>query len=243
MGGALKLLGKQAGGGGGAYQATILADSPTVYWPLTDAAEPLVDLSGNGYSGDANATVTFSQAPMLTQGGDASCGFVNGGTTVDGSEIATASNPSTGGGMTIEAWFDSNNSSTPGGIVISMGNGNNGLAIEYNNEDQTSGALNYLSHSLVRANVANFADNAIHHVVATRTAGAGVIVYLDGVSVGNVGSVAMNALLSTDRLLVGRDRTVPRGMRGFTGRIGHAAFYNSVLTAARVSAHYNAGIA
>lgn len=85
---------------------------------------------------------------------------------------------------------------------------------------------------------ATFNDGAWHHVVFTRTQTTGAMtLYVDGVSVGTAtGSTQL--LDSTATLNIARSTGATNY---FAGSMDEIALYNTVLTPATVSAHYNSG--
>jgi hypothetical protein len=84
-------------------------------------------------------------------------------------------------------------------------------------------------------------DNATHHVAVTeQLSGSTVtaVLYLDGAQVATT-TYTSTALMTADRLFVGGDPWERWGV--FGGTLSHAAAHSSVLSAARIATHYNAG--
>lgn len=78
-----------------------------------------------------------------------------------------------------------------------------------------------------------------HHVVTTRDASNNFIVYVDGVSVYTVNFAPVAG--ATGLVLGGQSSTTSSRNLPTTARLDNVAFYNTVLSPARVLAHYKAG--
>jgi hypothetical protein len=75
-----------------------------------------------------------------------------------------------------------------------------------------------------------------HHVVAGFDRDAGITIYVDGLSRFNAGAISAD-VSNTGPFLVGKST----GYGYFTGDIDEVAVYPSLLAAARVQAHHDAG--
>jgi hypothetical protein len=88
------------------------------------------------------------------------------------------------------------------------------------------------------SSTSSYNDGGWHHVVFTRTMSSGAMtLYVDGVSRGGA-SGSTTSLTSPTSIDFGRVLTGPNY---FTGTMDELAVYNTVLSAATVTAHYNAG--
>jgi hypothetical protein len=82
-------------------------------------------------------------------------------------------------------------------------------------------------------------NGAWHHVVFTRTKATGALaLYVDGVAAGTVTGASTASLTSPVNLNLGR---IQAGSNYLLGSLDEVAVYNTVLSAATVSAHYAAG--
>jgi hypothetical protein len=216
------------GGGGNTYTAAVLADSPVAYYRLGDAGATAPDQMGgpNGaYSG-----ATAQAANLLPTQAGASTNFTGGQVNVPDSPASRLG----AGAFSIEAWIN-----FPAFVAW--------MALI----DEASRAYTLLftgdsAHWFVGAggsassgpNVgATLAAGQTYHVVVTVDAGNNFVSYINGTPASSTlgGHGATNS--STGFVIGGN----PSGGGGpFSGRIQELALYNTVLSAARVAAHYAA---
>ncbi len=218
------------------YDSVVLADSPASYWTLSDPTGTSAVDSADSNSGTYTAGFTLGGVMPPTRG-------LDGFTTFNGSTgyvvVTVASNIQFAGDCSLELWFK-----TSSGIAqvplsrwlsISPFSGY-GLAIN-DDSGHTGQFAAYFGGAWVRSGTNN-ADGAWHHGVATLDfAGSTVRLYVDGALVTTATSYA-KALTSSNNLNIAR--SVQTGSQFFNGSISSVAVYPSTLTAAQVTAHYNA---
>jgi hypothetical protein len=180
-----------------------------------------------------NGGVTLGQpGPLLTLASDMAQLF-NGSTGyLETAVAATTPLDISTGTLTTEAWIKT----SLGGLVNQLIVGRNYTTGYYMN---TNGAQISLWANGINANVyVPINDGIWHHVVATLTGGIASF-YKDGALVGirPLSGVPTSNAVALD---IGRDLAGPGAF--FNGSIGHVAVYNTALSAARIAAHYQAGV-
>jgi hypothetical protein len=218
------------------YSQTLLQDSPLAYWRLGElsgtSAADVQGIAGGTYSG----TYTLGQAgavasdnnPALALGGSGSVSVPN----------VAALNPS-GSACTLECWVKTTNASLQHliGGYHSPDNLGYGLATG-------AGATGKASYWSGGGNGGNWFESASsvnngawHHLAVVVSASA-TIIYIDG---------AADATLSGDLRPTSYAGTRALGARSdgsfaLTGMLDEVAIYGSALSAARIAAHYQAGV-
>lgn len=210
-----------------AYRETVLSDSPLVYFRLDETSGTVAaDSSGNGY----NATYQTQHFSFNTAG---AVGDGNKAITAFGSGTPAFISP---GGVPLptgnavrswEAWFKT---TTPGSTLISWGDANNSNPLRANGGSPATVGISSLS-SMPQTPAQN--DNQWHHVVATYD-GNIARSYFDGAFVGQQSGALNTPTPFTFRI----------GNDGFgfiwQGSLDEIAVYPTVLSAARVLAHFEA---
>ena len=228
------------------YRTAVLADAPYLYWRLDEASGTLVNDSG---SGNRDATLVTGGSAWQQDGALVSevRSKALSVTTATVNQNASAAAPGT---FSVEAWFRS--TSTDGGRILGIGN-----ATGSSPSTITDRQLYLAPNGRVMFGVGSGAgrrtiqsgstlnDGEWHHVVGTRqTGGTGTRLYVDGAL--QAGSTsATGVTLQTAYWRAGAEQMT--GWPGnpsstyFNGHLDELAVYTKALTAARVSAHYNAG--
>ena len=225
------------------YSATVLADTPLAFWKLNEATgTAAADSSGNALAGTYTGGYTLGAAPPSNAPGavllNGSTGYINCGTPA-ALNITAA--------WTLEAWIYLTSTPNGAGIICEAftGAGNNVLyAMSFSTAaGATASTLmaGFYTGSAWKAVAGPTPSlNAWHHACATWD-GTTLLLYLDGAQVASlVPGVAPVA--GNNGIYVGR-RWDASGAPYFPGRMASAAIYGTALTAARISAHYSAGIA
>jgi hypothetical protein len=221
------------------YAQNVLQDSPVAYWPLNETSGAVAnDLSGNGYSAAYQATPTLGAAPIAPGLGtsvalNGTSQYVSIGSVSGSLDTYTGS---------FEAWFNlpaaSNESGWPA-IISSDGSGANPIAVSA--AIQTNGTVDagYYSGSAWYQAKSSTAVNtgASFHLVYVNT-GTELLLYLNGVLVSSLATT--EAAVTVADWYLGFN---PSQTSYLNGRISNCAIYNTALSAARILAHYNAGIA
>jgi hypothetical protein len=170
-----------------------------------------------------------------------------GAYVLDGNDFVTTSLPQAQApaAFSTEVWFKT---SAKGGKLIGFGNSQTGSSSSYDRHTyiNTAGRLvfgtynNGAYQTISSPNIV--ADGAWHHMVSTMS-GAGMTLYVDGVSV--AANTAYTAAESNSGYWrIGYDNTsgwTGAGVNYFVGSMRFAAVYRTALTPAQVQNHYNAG--
>lgn len=241
--------------GRGGYDAEILADNPTAYWPLDElSGTSITDASGNGHTGTL-VSATINQSPIVTDGGRAY--------SMTGSPAYLNFGPNYGAfeSFAIEGWFNFGSVSNERHLFTKWGvtTGDQLTLFSWltstakiNFQLQTFGAGGGVKSLTSIASVTTGVD---YHIVLrfdkpTQTMGIYINGVLDNSAVvsGSLRVGTTKEYLSVAAKIV---NNVPTDMT--SGRYGiynvdNIAFYTyastatPALSAARILAHYNAGI-
>lgn len=237
----------------------MLIDNPIGYWPMSEpSSTPLAQnlaatvaapmVAGNIGSGGGSITFGSTILTNLVGAGSSNgeTGPVQGNTTG-----VTFTQPSSGNGqrlgaplnttystsaLTYELWIQGYNSTSAfptiiatAGVTLFIDNSGYPQIIYNNNSGGGTQTSQTTSHKVN--------DSGLHHLAVVTNAGAGTVsLYVDGMVV-YTGSDMWTAtiVLSGAAIMNGWSA-------GYTMTVAHVAFYASALSAARISAHYNAGV-
>ena len=223
-----------------AWVDEVNADSPRAWYRLSEqSGTTLFDASGNGHDGTYEGTLAnigVSGGPIV---GETDYYFAPNGTTDRGRPPTSAAFVG-GDGKTVEGWF--NAASGEGAyIYIQHAPGLESglgwvLALYVSGGTPTlRGRVDNATGGNEAASTAQFDDGAWHHAALTVSAAGAMKLYADGVEV------------DTDT----KDADFPANGTPFIGYlntnyedgdISEVVLYDSELSAARILAHYNAGI-
>ncbi len=208
-----------------AYTDAVLVDSPLGYWRLAETTGTVAtDTSGNSRNGTYVATPTLGVTSFAAGG----TGISLNGTTqyVDFGNL-TAWQLTTG---TYEVWFKRNGSLAGYTRLLLKVN-----AFSILLQDNVFGTYDW-GASLWWGSGITPSDGVWHHAVMTFDSGVtnGTKVYLDGTLVLTATVTVFSQ--TTDGLLAGGGAIQP-----FNGSVDEPAIYGTILSQARVSAHYEAG--
>jgi len=209
------------------YRNTILVDLPIAYWRLGELSGTVVADETTLYNGTYINSPTLGTSGLIS--GDANTAvYFNGTNYIDFGNL-TAFQISKG---TLECWIQTSNAGTG---VRSVFMKSLAYSLILNNnilETYDWGGVAFRSTGI------NIADNLKHHLVMTFDSGIvdGTKIYVDG------------ALVLTTRITISRQT---RGLAAaynsveapqyLTGILDEIAIYNYILSANRVTAHFNAG--
>ncbi len=226
------------------YPAGVMADAPSHYWRLGQAA-------GAATSPDQASARSLTLLSAVTGGvGGALNGSTDTAAAFAGSLSGRAATSVAEPGpqtFSLELWFSTTSAS--GGKLFGFGNSSTGTSSSYdrhlyldNAGHLTFGVYNGAARTVTTERTYN--DGAWHHVVATLSA-TGMVLYVDGVqSVGSAQATSAQAFDGYWRL--GGDALGSWPNSGssdnFAGTLDEVAVYPTALSAARVLAHYTAGI-
>lgn len=212
-----------------AYRDQVLADSPLGYWRLNEASGTnAADSSGNGNAGTyTGAGVTYSQPGLLLNEGDAAvlfdgvAGDVNLGNPA-AFQIGTG---------TLEAIVQTT-TKAPGANFRSIIGKNSAY---FMGVDQNGNLVFFdFTTSTARSSGVVITDGLPHHVVLTFQSGVagGSQLYVDGKAAGSGQLMTVSA--QTSSVALGWNSA----SQFFGGTVDECAIYGTVLSAARITAHY-----
>jgi len=217
-----------------AYPDEVLADGPVAYYRFEETAgTTAADTSGNGNVG------TYMNGALLNQASAANLGRA---VSFDGSDDYVGTPNTVGGNFSLEMWINTTATSATG----SQGYDGTGLLWS-----DVGGSANDFILAALNDHAAFFTGNpdatiegtsvlnggGWHHLVATRAQGGATQLYVDAVLQVS-GTSNGNLLTANGQIAVGGNVL---DSRYFDGLIDEVAYYPSVLSAARVQAHYAAG--
>lgn len=218
------------------YASAVGADSPIAYYRLGESAGTIAyDISGNGHNGTINGTVTLNQTGALTGSGDTNKAMLFDGST--GWISSTASIASGSGTWSIEAWVKKSGTPSVLSVIASFGtwgtaNETAFLAID------TSGFAQIGTFSGNHSSSVSVVDGAWHYLLGTYD-GTNMKLYIDGNTTPAVNVAQTMALTGTGVAVASAPSSIHDPL---AGTVDEVAFYNTNLSTARMTAHYNAGI-
>lgn len=218
------------------YQATVLADAPVAYYRFEEVAgTSALDSSGNGNTG------TYNNGPLLAQAGLPQLGLA---VAFDGIDDHVVTPRTVATDFTLELWLRTT-ATSPAGAQAFEGDGLLWSDVGGTANDFVLAALNDRAAfftgnpdtTVIGTTPLN--DGQWHHVVATRMMGGATRLYVDAVlqAVGTTNGSPLNALA---QIMVGGNTL---DSRYFEGLIDEVAYYTTVMSPARILAHFAAGTA
>lgn len=220
------------------YLTTVLADSPAAYWKLDETSgTSFADTSGSGLTLAGFGTFTVNQAPLINLG--KSVVTSGGGGFIQ--KLTSSAVLNANGKITLEAWVKCN---AVGGQIICSDDTSGSRYFQYSVGSNVLTVILFDSGGAThtRAGSVVINDNVRHHVVATYD-GATIRTYVDGVEDGS-GTADVFTLATTNsyvqlfaRHSSGADTAL------LIGTLDECAIYTTALSAARIAAHFAAGIA
>jgi glucose/arabinose dehydrogenase len=226
---------------GTTYASAVGADAPFVYWRLGETAgTAAADASGNARPGTYVGGVALNKAGALAGDGNPSV-------QLDGNDDDVIRNPITGVGTTAistDLWLKTTDTTKEAGIVSYAASSS---ADEFQLRDYRALRV-YIKGTRVDTGIA-LNDGQWHHLAVTWTSTGGAVrVYKDG-ALAFSNSVPVQAgasITGGGALVLGQEQdTVGGGFessQAFLGQLDEVALYPTALSAARVSAHRQAGI-
>lgn len=222
------------------YSSEVLADAPLAYYRQDDASGTVMaDSSGNGRNGtfENTANLTFGQASLLP--GDSA------GTAIKYHSTGRALVPFAAwmntSALTVEAWVKVT-TTAPWVQTVAIRRASTADVFQFR---LTNGRPEMLLWNIGNALSFTTAPSAlsvgVHHIVFTWDPTGNRTIYVDGVSVVSTAADASVRTGTSTPLYVGysagTDGETPDNLT-----IDEVAVYGTALTAARVQAHYNAGV-
>lgn len=221
--------------GGVASAGAIMDDSPRVYLPMEEASGYPQDASGNGAHVTAGAATAYHAAGAV----DFAITF-NG--TSDGFRIpdpgVTTQPVDVGNDFTLEAWIKRDGTSRSEAILHK---GADAFALQFDSGDNYVHLRKSGVGYVARSNVA-ITDTSWHHVAVTRT-GTTTVFYIDGAASGTTNEASSAETIQNNDLplAIGYNYNGGTPNSYFDGSIDEVAIFGSVLSAARILAHFQEG--
>lgn len=214
-----------------AYNTTILADSPLIYFQLNETSGTTFANSGSvgGTSSAIGSGVTKGVSGVDGSNAISLDGGANG-------YVSAASTPNfmSDNQFSVEAWVKTTVSGAK--TIVSYNPGSRGFTLGTNASNRaTFSIMNNNGTSTVTASgsTALINDGNWHHIVAT-AASATLTIYVDGVSTQNTSALGGTYGI-TGTFYIGQS-----GSGGFNGNVDEVALYDNALTSTQVTTHYNA---
>jgi hypothetical protein len=227
-----------------AYKAHVLADSPLGYYRLNESSGTVAhDSSGNGNNGTIAASgVSYSQVGLLQGDLDTSLAFTTSSGRV---ALPTAFNLNGSNAFSVEYWIKPTNANPGAGNFeyIGWGPASNGAHTGYALLLAGGASFNSLefqvgngtAHSTAIFSNSGIANGSVYYVAGTYD-GTTLKVFLNGVQKATATVAGPMSNSGTPSIDIATASF-------FAGTIDEAALYQSVLSQARITDHYNAGIA
>jgi hypothetical protein len=214
------------------YRGAVLADSPSAYWRLGEAAGPTARDSAGSHDATLNA-VAFSRTGAITNDNDTAFGFDGSASSVTVPYSAALNSPA----FSIECWAKAN--SIKGGWLIRSSSPSGGYGLvaclvlpTWQFGIQTSGWLFLHSRRIV--------TNRWTHLVGTFN-GSNLCLYADGVLSATEARSDFPPNTSSPTFF-GTSTNVPLPGSGFLlGDLDEVAVYDHALPEERVVLHYGLG--
>jgi hypothetical protein len=217
-----------------AYSDLIVADGPSWYATLGDAAAPVTPLVGSTTLA-AVGSPTFGQTAPSALGG---ISVLFPGTGTDYVQSASGANAAFDlgdGPFTIELWYSFRAIAAAPSLV---GKGTSAYLVRLLNAANWDLRKSGSGDSLVTTE--KFADSLTwHHLVFTRALATQPIIYVDGAPKAGT-PTAQTFANATTGLALGVDAVTPTSNM-FNGWLCNVALYTKVLTPSQVTAHFLAG--
>lgn len=229
------------------YALTVLADSAKAYYRLAETSGVVAnDLSGNANTGQYIAAVTLNQAGALGPEldgtsntaaiGDGASGYVN---------VPNSSTINFGSGdFSVELWVKLTAAAGARGLIRKGSGSFNSSGFGWELRDRGSGGVEFTRNDGIvgtgpaRLTFAGLSTSNYVHIVVTYNSSTGAMIgYANGVQVTTATSDHRAAFTDSYALEIGH------GENGYSvGPWDEVALYSSILTPARITAHYNAGV-
>jgi hypothetical protein len=216
------------------YVQSVLDLSPVAFWGMQEASGNVSDLTGNGWTGTANGTLTYSVAGP-TINGESFDAITFDGTSGYLGVSSTLTDPSTGG-FTVSAWYKApHDAAIRRGLFWSNSTGEGTFYLRLGHTTDAVGAwgvtINTVDAVHGQALSTNTPDDTWKHIGLRYDSGAGVLrVYHDG---STFDDTSFDGTWKRDG-----DPTCTIGSGGgtfFDGEIALLAYWDSVLTDANMT--------
>ena len=224
------------------YAQTVLQDHPVAWWKLNEASGTVAaDSSGNGYNGTYEGG--FTLAALVNPSGVGGKGVKFDGST---GYVLTPLPTTAIASVTLEAWMNFDGLSSASGPFLQLGSAavsGYGVGVGSGSAYTVAGTtlMGLYSTKTWNSSGALIPTSGWHicHMVITATGTS--IFYIDGAQVGTNSNSSV--LAPSGNGYIAQAYGGGTGSNFFGGALSNVAIYNTVLSAARIQAHYNAGIA
>lgn len=210
------------------YASEITDDSPLVFYKL-DETSGTTATAVIGTTNGTHATVTVNSGTALNEN--------RASATYNGTTSSTSSGNVYEGtnDQTVEAWVYPSSVSGTRGIVSKIST-TRGYSLELVNGKASFRLLNSLGLTEVVTGTTTLSTNTWYHIVGVRNSTTGrIYIYVNGQEEANSALSGTAIGTSTTNFYIGRNAATY-----FSGRIDEVAVYTSALSAARITAHYDA---
>jgi Concanavalin A-like lectin/glucanases superfamily/Bacterial Ig-like domain len=219
---------------GTSYRSEVLADNPGSYWRLGEASGTAAADTMGANPGTYTGGVTLGQPGAIV-------GDTNASASLDGVDdyVVVPDAPSLDftTAVTVEAWVQRTKSAAYQVVLGKPGNGQSKLENYSLWFNTGNGIQAYFGNGTTFVSVASAAlDTSWHHVVATYD-NATAKLYVDGTLRSSASSTVQ---LTPNTLPLNLGRAQGTSSYSFGGRLDEVAVYPSILSAARIQAHYDA---
>ncbi len=222
------------------YVSEVLADSPYLFWKLDDASgTTATDSSGNGQNGTYTGTFTLAAPPVVSELTRA----VNLNPSTNNGYVGATLTSFAPTALTYEAWITA--ADTNFGL---MSYASSSSADEFLVFPTSASVITVYVRGTMRSFTLPFSyQNRRAHIVATwRSSDGRVQVWINGFLAGSATAGTGLTLTTGGQFLVGQDQDTAGGGGlavgdAMTARVNCVAVYTSVLSDARIAAHYVAG--
>jgi hypothetical protein len=217
------------------YEAEVLADAPLIYWRLGEASgTSAADTSGNSHTGTYSGSPTVGVAGLLT--GDANKAATFHSASDDLLQSAASFGPTTVATFSTEAIV--NLTAAVGGapniweLCDPLGADPGVISLQY---DASNISVFFQGTSNLPAAAFPYSLNTTYHLVGTFD-GTQLLLYMNGALVATTPAVDAGAPVAIPFCWVAGN--FGGGGFGTDGTVDECAFYDTVLSADRVAAHY-----
>jgi len=238
------------------YPSVVMVDQPYLYYRCGETSGSVLnDSSGNLQTGIISGGAAFGSAGVLLYDTDSAIDLSNG-TTSPSANITTPTFTTTGTTTwTFETWIKTSSTTTqqvyewPSTVafgfmqVVTLVMSGGTLSIQHGT--QSSNIIGPLGSTVVQSNVV-VNDGNWHHVAVTLTTTLGTsgtyALYVDTVSAGSATIDDWKGQLFTGAVYWLASGAGYSGASAWIGQMDEIAVYPSILSSARITANYNAGM-
>jgi len=222
------------------YADQVLADSPVAYWRLGEASgTTMVDSSGNGRDGTYTNSPTLGVTGLIAGDSDTCVDF-------DGTNVGNAGDDAAWDSteVTVEAWINADVSQKM--IVTRWANSNLGECWALDTFGAGGKARFYGSNtsgsSVVATGSTTLSTGTTYHVAGTyNSSDKKFRVYVNGSLEGTSSALSGTWANESNNISITVGRRQDSGLTQWNGRLDEIAVYDTRLSEARISAHYDAG--